>query len=53
VADVEQARALANGAMLFEDAAVLDGHVPAAELDESRPQRAMTVIERGAQELPR
>src|SRR6185437_9736315 len=45
--DIEHARALADGAVFFKDAAILNGHLPAAELDETRAQRAMLVIERG------
>ena len=48
MADVEEARALAHGPMLFEHAAVLDGHLPAAELDETRAERAMLIVERRA-----
>ena len=33
VADVEQAHGFAHGMVLVEDAGVLDGHVPAAEID--------------------
>ena len=48
VADIEEASALADGAMLVEDAGVLDGHLPAAELDEPRAEGDVPVVEGGA-----
>ena len=41
VRQVEQAAPLADRAMLVEDAAVLDRHEPAAELDEPCPERGV------------
>ena len=47
VGEVEQARALAHGSVLLEDAAVLDGHRPAAELDQTGAQSTMDLDKRG------
>jgi hypothetical protein len=44
MADVEEAGALADGAVFFEDATVLDGHLPAAELDEPRAKLAVRLV---------
>ena len=46
VREVEEPGALADRAMLLEDAGVLDRHHPATELDHPRAQRAVTVVER-------
>ncbi len=46
VADVEQADALAHGAMLVDDAGVFDRHVPAAEIDHLRAHAAMHGVQR-------
>ena len=46
VAHVEEAAALAHGAMLVERAAVRHRHVPAGELDDARAERAMALVER-------
>ena len=51
VRQVEQARPLPDRPMLVEDARVLDGHEPAAELDEPRAERAMDVDQRRLVEL--
>jgi hypothetical protein len=48
MADIEETRAFANGPVFIEDAAVLDGHLPAAELDETGTKRAMLIVERRA-----
>ena len=46
VADVEQADRRAHGLVLVDDAGVLHGHVPAAEIDHPGAQRAMDGIQR-------
>src|SRR5579885_1030339 len=46
VADVEYANAGADGVVLLDDAGVLHGHIPAAEIDHSGAQRAVHGIER-------
>ena len=43
VRDVEEPDALAHGAVLLEDARVLDRHLPAAEVDQLRAELAMEV----------
>ena len=48
VREVEQARRLADRPVLLEDARVLHGHLPAAELDEARAGRRVPVVQRGA-----
>ena len=50
VRDVEEPDALAHGAVLLEDAGVLDGHLPAAEVDQLRAELAVQVVERRALE---
>ena len=50
VADVEQADVLAHGVVLFEDAGILDGHVPAAEVDHPGAQLTVRRVERGGLE---
>ena len=45
VRDVEDPDALAHGLVLLEDAGVLDGHLPAAEIDQLRAELAVQVIE--------
>ena len=47
VRQVEQADALAHRAVLIEDARVLDGHLPAGEVDEPATERAVTFYEGG------
>ena len=48
VRQVEQPNPLAHGAMLVEDAGrVLDGHLPAGEVDQPRAKRAMPLDEGG------
>ena len=47
VRDVEQPGPRADGHVLVDDARVFDGHVPAAELDHARTERAMPRVERG------
>ena len=51
VRQVEQAGALADGAVLLEDARVLDRHQPATELDEPGAEGAVDVDERRLVEL--
>ena len=46
VRQVEQADALADGSVLLEDRAVLDGHQPAAELDQPRAEVAVDLGQR-------
>ena len=46
VRQVEQAGPLADRAVLLEDPGVLDGHQPAAELDQPRAERRVAVAER-------
>ncbi len=46
VADVEQAGPRAHGHVLVDDAGVLDGHVPAAELDHPGAAGAVPRVER-------
>jgi hypothetical protein len=41
VADVKQTRGLSDGLMLFQYAAILHRHVPAAEVDEAGPMFGM------------
>jgi len=41
VAHVEEADRLAHGQMFFDDARILEGHLPSAELDEARAGRSM------------
>ena len=54
VADVEEAGAAARGEVLGDDArGVLDGHVPAAEVDHAGAERHVTVVERRALERAR
>ena len=53
VADVEQTNALADGFMLGDEAGVLDRHVPAAEVDHTRPEGAVNLVERGSEEVLR
>jgi hypothetical protein len=48
MADIEEARAFANGPVFFEDATILNGHLPAAELDETGAKCAMLIVERRA-----
>jgi hypothetical protein len=44
--DTSKSRARAHGHVLVGDAGVLDGHVPAAELDHARAQGAMPRVQR-------
>ena len=53
VADVEQPGARAHRHVLVGDAGVFDRHVPAAELDHPRAERAMSRVERGLLESAR
>jgi len=54
VADVEQSDTLSYGMMFFEQAGVLDGHIPPAEIDHLGAQAAMNRIQRrGFQWFPR
>ena len=46
VRQVEEAGPLADGAVLLEDAGVLERHQPAAELDELRAERHVSIVER-------
>src|SRR5262249_12447670 len=46
VGNVEEPDLRPHRRVLGEDAAVLDGHLPAAELDESRSGGAMVLVER-------
>jgi hypothetical protein len=48
MADIEETRAFANGPVFIEDATILNGHLPAAELDETGAKRAMLIVERRA-----
>ena len=50
VADVEQPDALADGLVLLDDRRVLDGHRPAAELDEPAAVGLVPGVQRGLQE---
>ena len=45
VADIEEADRVAHGVVLVDDAGVLDGHVPAAEIDHLRAQGAMDRVQ--------
>ena len=47
VADVEQAGGRSHGAVFFEDAGVLQRHVPAAEIDHFGAHPAMGGVKRG------
>ena len=53
VRDVEHDRALAARPVLFEHAAVLDRHVPTAELGQARVQRPVLRVERTVLRAPR
>jgi len=44
--DIEQSGSLPYGAMLFKNALVFDGHIPAPEIDHLGPTGAMDVMER-------
>jgi hypothetical protein len=46
VRNVEEAHALAHGAVLLEDARVLDRHLPAAEVDHARAELLVERVER-------
>jgi len=46
VADIEEANVFADGVMLFEDAGILDGHVPTAEVDHLGAHFAVCGVER-------
>ena len=46
VADVEQAGGVAHRVVLIHDAAILNRHLPAAELDHPRAQGDMAIVER-------
>ena len=46
VADVEQAHRLADGVVFFDNAGILHGHIPAAEIDHPGSHRTMDGIER-------
>ncbi len=50
VGDVEDAAVLPDGAMLGDDALVLDGHLPAGEGHEAGPGGDVPVVERGVVE---
>ncbi len=45
VADVEEADGIADGVVLVDDAGVLDGHIPAAEIDHFGAESPMDGIE--------
>jgi hypothetical protein len=46
VTDIEEAGALAHSLVLFQNARVLDGHLPPAELDQARAQFAVSLEQR-------
>ncbi len=46
VTDVEKADGLADREMFVDDAEILQGHLPSAELDEPRTRGAMPFVER-------
>ena len=48
VRDVEDAGVGANGAVLLDDALVLDGHLPAGERNHPCPERDVPVVQRRA-----
>ena len=50
--EVEEAGPLAHGAVLLEDAGVLDRHLPAAEVDDPGPERLVPLVERRASRGP-
>ena len=47
MAQVEQAACVANDVDLVEDWAVLDGHMPASEVDHARAKSGVNVVKRG------
>jgi len=51
VADVEQAGGAAHHLVLFEDAAVLDRHFPAGEIDQPGAMGRVKIAQRGALEF--
>ncbi len=53
VRDVEHHRPLAARAVLLEDTAVLERHLPPTELDHARAQRAVLRVERAVAQRPR
>src|SRR5262249_51816320 len=53
VADVEEPDAVADRVVFLDDAGVLDGHVPAAEVDHFGPEGAMDGVERSGTERGR
>ncbi len=48
VREVEQARSLAHGLVLLEDARILHGHLEPAKRHDPRTQRQVSIVERGA-----
>ena len=50
VADIEKAHGCAHGLVLVDDAGILHGHVPAAEIHHLGAQRAMDGIQRSFQQ---
>ncbi len=50
VADIEDADGIANGVVLGDDAGILDGHIPAAEIDHPGAERAMDGVQRRFEE---
>jgi len=48
VTDVEKADGLADREMFVDDAGILQGHLPSAELDEPRARGPMPFVERSA-----
>ena len=50
VADIEEPGGGADGVVLVDDSGVLDGHVPASEIDHFGPQGAMNRIQRSSAE---
>ena len=53
VADIEEADGAAHGVVLIDDAGVLDGHVPPAEIHHSGSQGSMNGMERSGFERGR
>ena len=45
VADIEDAHGVAHGVVLVDDAGVLDGHVPAAEIDHPGTEGSMDRVQ--------
>jgi hypothetical protein len=51
MADVEQTGGVAHRIMLIHDPAILNRHLPAAELDHPRAQSDVAIVERRSFEL--